>query len=338
MVCSKSINWAHQSTAEKPYMCVSTNSCAATENHITLTVLILPFSAKHQSGLKDQLVTTCRNAKGGLAENIVWIPSKISGKHMTKQQNASRTFARNCKSTQCSNNLENVTCLISHPTIFTPLELFVRCPFRIRIKSNSHSVKGRKNKFTFNTKDSEGIIQVEITGFVKKVDLNCSKQNGSLPEGIELIKNNLTFKGPMKESYAGTYVCVASNQQWKLSAECEVEITLEENHWFPTRAVLIALCMLFAGSACFCCILRWHRRKQLVVIPQQYSVQNFGYQTTTEDSHCIKSQQDPGIGAGSVCTPVNSQKNIESTDGVDHSAASKENVKMSKTSMRNVTC
>ncbi|XP_062908874.1 uncharacterized protein LOC134348983 isoform X2 [Mobula hypostoma] len=254
----------------KKLMCAFTNSCAATGNHVTLTVLICPFSAKYQNSLKDQLVTTCRNAKGGLAENIVWISSKARQKYEHEQQNASRTVAHNYKSTRYSNHLENITCLINHPVTFTPLELFIRCPFRIRIKSNSHGVKGRKNKFIFNTKDSEGIIQVEITGCVEKVDLSCSKKNGSLPEGIELIENHVIFKGPMKESYPGKYECVASNQQWKLSAQWEIEITSDENHWIPTRIILIASCVLFAGIVSFFCILRWYKRKQLVVIPQDF--------------------------------------------------------------------
>ncbi|XP_059820765.1 nectin-1-like isoform X2 [Hypanus sabinus] len=288
MVCAKELMRAFK------------NSCAASGNHVTLTVLIQPFSAKYQKSLKDQLVTMCRNTKGGLAENTVWISSEARRKYEHEQQNASRTVACNYKSTRYSNHLENITCLINHPPTFTPLELFIRYPFGIRIKSNSHGVKGRKN--------SEGIIQVEITGSVEKVDFSCSKKNGSFPEGIELIKNHLIFKGPMRESYPGKYVCVASNQQWKLSAQWEIEITSDENHWIPTRPILIASCVLFTGVVSFFCILRWYKRKQLVVIPQQYSVQNFGYQTTMEDPCCIKIQQDPGIGAGSVSTPVNSQK------------------------------
>ncbi|XP_069746712.1 uncharacterized protein [Narcine bancroftii] len=298
-VCSKSIKVPltrvrnHPFTTVKSNVCVFINSCTA-ENHVKLTNLILLFSTKHQSSSKDKLVTACRAAQGGLADNIVWIPSHIPmrGKYKTKQQNSSRIVTSSYKPIQSRHSLDNVTCLIRHPTIFTPLKLFVRCPFSIRIKNNSHGVKGRKNKIIFNTKDSEGIVQIEITGFVEQIDLHCSKQNSSLPEGIELVKNNLIFKGPMKESYSGTYVCVASNQHWKLSARWEIEITSDENHWFLTRAVLITLCVVFAGSVCLFLILRWHQRKQLVVTPKQYSIQNFGYQSTGED--CIKTRQDPG--------------------------------------------
>ncbi|XP_078259289.1 uncharacterized protein LOC144595597 [Rhinoraja longicauda] len=324
MVCSKSIKTTlkrdrdHHLIAEKPNTCVFTNSCTATEN-VTLTVLILPSSGQHQSVLEDRLVTACRNAKGGLADNIVGISSinSISRKYKTKQKNANKNVINSYKSTQQRNNLENVTCLIRHPTASSPLELFIRCPFKIQIKSNRQRVKGRKNKFIFNTTDSERTIQVKITGSVKQVNLNCSKQNGSLPEGIKLIKNNLKFKAPMKESYAGIYVCVASNQHWKLSAQLEIEITSDEKQWIVLRATLITSCVIFAASVCFFIILRWHRKKQLIVIPQQYSIQNFGYQTSTEDCRSIKTPQDRARGAGSVCTPADSPKDIASTDGIN---------------------
>lgn len=326
-VCSKSIKTTlkrdrdHHLAAEKSNTCVFTNSCAVTEN-VTLTVLILPSSGQHQSVLEDRLVTACRNAKGGLADNIVWISSinSMSSKYKTKQKNASKNVISSYKLTQHRNNLENVTCRIRHPTIdtntFTSLELFIRCPFKIQIKSNSQRVKGRKNKFIFNKKDSERTIQVKITGSVKQVNVNCSKQNGSLPEGIKLIKNNLKFKGPMKESYAGIYVCVAFDQHWKLSAQLEIEITSGENQWIALRVALIASSVVFAAGVCFFIILRWHRKKQLIVIPQQYSIQNLGYQTSMEDCRGIKTPQDRGRGAGSVCTLAESTKEIAPTDGV----------------------
>ncbi|XP_055493393.1 uncharacterized protein si:ch211-149e23.4 [Leucoraja erinacea] len=244
----------------------------------------------------------------------------MSSKYKTKQKNASKNVISSYKLTQHRNNLENVTCRIRHPTIdtntFTSLELFIRCPFKIQIKSNSQRVKGRKNKFIFNKKDSERTIQVKITGSVKQVNVNCSKQNGSLPEGIKLIKNNLKFKGPMKESYAGIYVCVAFDQHWKLSAQLEIEITSGENQWIALRVALIASSVVFAAGVCFFIILRWHRKKQLIVIPQQYSIQNLGYQTSMEDCRGIKTPQDRGRGAGSVCTPAEPTKDIAPTDGV----------------------
>uniref|UniRef100_UPI00398E4B16 nectin-1-like n=2 Tax=Pristiophorus japonicus TaxID=55135 RepID=UPI00398E4B16 len=310
--CSKLINASltnrvsnSQLITEKPNTCVFTNSCAATENRVLLTVLIPPaFNKMHHTDFKDQLVTMCRAANGGLAPNIVWLSSTISmrGRNRTQNQNATRRVTSNYKPTQYRNSLENVTCLINHPTRFAPIELFVRRPFAISIKRNNHNVKGNKRKFIFNTIDSKGIIQFKIIGFVEQIELSCSKQNGSLPEGTELTKSNLTFKGPMKVTYAGMYVCVASYQHWKASTWWEIEITSAENQWILTRAVLIATCVVFAASVCFCYVLRWHRRKQLVVIPQQYSIQNIGYQITRDDVYCIKTQQDPRDGASSVNT------------------------------------
>ncbi|XP_078077549.1 uncharacterized protein LOC144499438 [Mustelus asterias] len=183
-------------------------------------------------------------------------------------------------------------------------------PFDIKIKKKNQCFKGKIKKCIFNTTDSEQSIQFNITGFAEQVNLKCSKQNDSLPEGIELVKNNLKFKGPMNESYAGMYMCVASYQHWKK----KIEITSDESQWIPTRAVLIAISVSFAASACFCYVLRWHRRQQLIVIPQQYSVQNIGYQTSRDGLHCIKTQQDARDGASNVNTPYNSQKTIGSTN------------------------
>ncbi|XP_078402023.1 uncharacterized protein LOC144682965 isoform X1 [Cetorhinus maximus] len=322
--CSKCINASltnrvsnRQFTTEKPNRCVFTNSCAAKENQVKLTILISPaFSKKQQSDFKDQLVTTCRAAKGGLAPKIVRVSSKISmrGRNRTQQQNQTRTVSSSYKPTQHRNGLKNVTCMINHPTLSAPVELFVGCPFAIAIKTSNYSVKGKKNKFIFNTMDSEQIIQLNINSSVEQIDLYYSKQNDSFPEGIELVKNNLKFKGPMKESYAGMYMCVVSYQHWKKTAYLEIEITSDENQWIPTRAVLIAISVIFAASACFCYVLRWHKRKQLVVIPQQYSVQNIGYQAARDGLHCIKTQQDPRDDANRANTPQDSQKNIGPTN------------------------
>ncbi|XP_078402024.1 nectin-1-like isoform X2 [Cetorhinus maximus] len=264
--CSKCINASltnrvsnRQFTTEKPNRCVFTNSCAAKENQVKLTILISPaFSKKQQSDFKDQLVTTCRAAKGGLAPKIVRVSSKISmrGRNRTQQQNQTRTVSSSYKPTQHRNGLKNVTCMINHPTLSAPVELFVGCPFAIAIKTSNYSVKGKKNKFIFNTMDSEQIIQLNINSSVEQIDLYYSKQNDSFPEGIELVKNNLKFKGPMKESYAGMYMCVVSYQHWKKTAYLEIEITSDENQWIPTRAVLIAISVIFAASACFCYVLR----------------------------------------------------------------------------------
>ncbi|XP_067889010.1 uncharacterized protein [Heterodontus francisci] len=235
--CSKLINASltnrvnnSQRTVEKPK--AFTNSCVTSENRVMLTVLIPPdFTGTRHSGFKDQLMTMCSAAKGGLAPNIVWVSPTISMRESKRmnQQNATRTVTSNCKPKQVRNNLKNVTCLINHPTLFEPMELFVRCPFAISIRNHSHSVKAKKMKFIFNAMDSEGIIEFNITGVVKQINLKCSKQNDLLPEGIELIKNSLKFKGPMKESYAGKYVCVASYQRWKIPKHFEIEITSDEN-------------------------------------------------------------------------------------------------------------
>ncbi|XP_067889009.1 uncharacterized protein [Heterodontus francisci] len=352
--CSKLINASltnrvnnSQRTVEKPK--AFTNSCVTSENRVMLTVLIPPdFTGTRHSGFKDQLMTMCSAAKGGLAPNIVWVSPTISMRESKRmnQQNATRTVTSNCKPKQVRNNLKNVTCLINHPTLFEPMELFVRCPFAISIRNHSHSVKAKKMKFIFNAMDSEGIIEFNITGVVKQINLKCSKQNDLLPEGIELIKNSLKFKGPMKESYAGKYVCVASYQRWKIPKHFEIEITSDENQWIPTRAVLIAISVIFAASACFCYVLRWHRRKQLVVIPQQYSIQNIGYQATRDGLHCIKTQQDPSDGASSVNTPQDSQTITGPTNATQDTMgdvggtvhASKQDGNASEDSKQNVKC
>ncbi|XP_067842569.1 uncharacterized protein [Heptranchias perlo] len=226
--------------------------------------------------------------------------------------------------------------------------LTVLSPFIIEIKENNDSVKGKREKFIFNTIDSKGIIQLKITGVVEQVDLNCSKQNDSLPEGTELIKINFTFKVPMKESYAGMYVCVVSDQHWKVPAQSDIEITSDENQWTPTRAALMVICVAFAASACFCYVLRWQRRKQLVVIPQQYSIQNYGYQTTKDGVRCIKTQQDPRDGASCVNIPQDSQTNTDPTNATQESMgdvdrtcvflASKQDGDAPEESKQNVKC
>ncbi|XP_038675109.1 uncharacterized protein LOC119977893 isoform X2 [Scyliorhinus canicula] len=303
--------WTMQLTTKEQNICVFTNSCAAQGTQVKLTILT-PLNVRR----KDLLARMCSDAGGGLAPNIKWLPLKIkkTKRKQAKEQNLISTVSSNYKLPQ-HNSLKNVTCLTNHPTLSASVELFVRCPFDIKIGKRDQCSSGmKKKKCIFSTADHEQIIQFNITGFVKQVHLECSKQNDSLPEGIELVKNRLQFKGPMKEHYAGIYRCVASYQHWQKEAHWKIEITSQKNKWFPTRAVLIAVSVIFAASACFCYVLRWHRRKQLVVIPQQYSVQNIGYQTAIDGLHCIKTQQDLRDDASKVNNPKDSQINTGSTN------------------------
>ncbi|XP_043547131.1 nectin-1-like isoform X1 [Chiloscyllium plagiosum] len=301
-----------QHMAEKPYSCVFVNSCAATENQVKLTIMFPPdFRKNHQSDFKGSLARTCRAANGSLAPGIVLVKSMVSmrGRNGTKQQNRTRTVTSIYKPVQHTKSLEKVTCLINLPTPNAPTELILGCPFVIAIKKNKHIVQGKKRKFNFNITDSEQIIEFKITGFVDQINLICSKQNDSLPEGIELIENKLKFKAPLKEYYAGMYMCEASYQHWTKKTYWEIEITPAENQWLPTKTVLPALCIFLAASVCVCCVLRWHRRKKLVVIPKQYSIQNIGYQATRDAHHCIKTRQDVEGGVSRVTIPQDSQRN-----------------------------
>ncbi|GCC23439.1 nectin-1-like [Chiloscyllium punctatum] len=297
-----------QHMAEKSYSCVFVNSCAATENQVKLTIMFPPdFRKKHQSDFKGSLARTCRAANGSLAPGIVLV--SMRGRNGTKQQNRTRTVTSIYKPVQHTKSLEKVTCLINLPKPNAPTELILGCPFVIAIKKNKHIVQGKKRKFNFNIMDSEQIIEFKITGFVDQINLICSKQNDSLPEGIELIENKLKFKAPLKEYYAGMYMCEASYQHWTKKTHWEIEITPAENQWLPTKTVLPALCIILVASVCFCCVLRWHRRKKLVVIPKQYSIQNVGYQATRDAHHCIKTRQDVEGGVSRVIIPQDSQRN-----------------------------
>ncbi|XP_048454103.1 nectin-1-like [Rhincodon typus] len=338
-----------QHMAKMPYTCVFTNSCAAIENQVKLTVIFpSDLIKKHRSDFKGSLARACKVANGSLAPSIVLVTSKVStrGRNRTKQQNQTRTVTSIYKPVQHTKSLKKVTCLINHPTLLASAELILGCPFAIAIKENRSSVQGKKRKFHFNTIDSEQIIEFKITGFVDQVNLICSKQNDSLPEGIELIENRLKFKAPMREDYAGMYTCEASYQHWTKKTHWEIEFTSVENQWLPTRAVLTAICIILTASVTFCCVLRWHRRKQLVVIPQQYSIQNIGYQATRDSHHCIKTQQDVEDGASRVNIPQDSQKDAGPTntthgtmghvDGTDVSQAAKEDGDASEDSKQHV--
>lgn len=51
-----------------------------------------------------------------------------------------------------------------------------------------------------------------------------SRDDDSLPEGIELVGNNLTIQGPVVHQHAGLYECVTSYHRYKATLQFNITV------------------------------------------------------------------------------------------------------------------
>uniref|UniRef100_UPI0037E90F19 uncharacterized protein n=1 Tax=Semicossyphus pulcher TaxID=241346 RepID=UPI0037E90F19 len=109
----------------------------------------------------------------------------------------------------------NVTCVFDHPK-FTQTEsrvitlpTFYLSGVRSQLQRNNDDLKDSE-VLELQEGQRDTVISLQVTGNVPRYNVSCTKDDGPLPEGVEIIGSNLTLYGALGPQHAGLYECFFS--------------------------------------------------------------------------------------------------------------------------------
>ncbi|XP_039987247.1 uncharacterized protein si:ch211-149e23.4 [Xiphias gladius] len=127
----------------------------------------------------------------------------------------------------------NVTCVFDHPKFTHSESRVVTLPsfylsgvqlLDSKPGSISDDFQGTES-LELQEGQSEIVIVLEVLGNVPRYNVTCKKEDGPLPEGLELVGRSLTVQGPVERQHAGLYECVVSYH--RLKAMLQFNITVQ---------------------------------------------------------------------------------------------------------------
>ncbi|XP_008279194.1 uncharacterized protein LOC103356720 [Stegastes partitus] len=81
--------------------------------------------------------------------------------------------------------------------------------------------------------ESDVVIGLEVSGNVPRYNIICSKDDGPLPEGVELVGMSLVVQGPVEHQHAGLYECVVSYHHLEAALRFNVTVKAPVVHSVP---------------------------------------------------------------------------------------------------------
>ncbi|XP_024300899.1 uncharacterized protein LOC112267073 isoform X1 [Oncorhynchus tshawytscha] len=127
---------------------------------------------------------------------------------------------------------ENITCLFDHPKFphrelrTTTLPAFYLSAVRLL----NPGLADRSNKsqavesVVLEEGQSKTTIGLKVVGDVPRYGIVCTKEEQSLPEGVEVIGSALTLQGPVELYHAGLYECEASYYSHRASVLLDITV------------------------------------------------------------------------------------------------------------------
>ncbi|KAM4589547.1 uncharacterized protein V3H82_003650 [Fundulus diaphanus] len=125
----------------------------------------------------------------------------------------------------------SITCVFKHPKFSHPESRGITMPTFYLSGVQSRSDVGSSNN-DFNAPeflelqegDSHVVISLEVTGNVPRYSVICKKDDGPLPEDVELVGRNLTIQGVVTHQHAGLYECECSYHHLKAALQFNVTV------------------------------------------------------------------------------------------------------------------
>ncbi|KAM4566712.1 uncharacterized protein PAE49_010225 isoform 1-T1 [Odontesthes bonariensis] len=192
-----------------------------------------------QQGGNDSWVVSCISSGGRpdtnitLALNTTEELQRENGKYSDMQILSVRLPATEYEG-------HNITCMFNHLK-FTDIESkLITLPTFYLSGVQSHSEVGRSSEDFTGTEflelqeaESYVVISFNVTGNVPSYSVICKKDNGPLPEGVELVDRSLTFQGPVEYEHAGLYECDFSYHHLKTTLRLNVTVKLQAEQLVP---------------------------------------------------------------------------------------------------------
>ncbi|XP_054455488.1 uncharacterized protein si:ch211-149e23.4 isoform X2 [Anoplopoma fimbria] len=128
----------------------------------------------------------------------------------------------------------NVTCVFDHPKFTHQVSRVITLPslyfsevqllLYSELGSNSDHLQGTE---TLEVQEGERdtVISLQVTGNVPHYNVTCKKDDGPLPDGVELVGSSLSVQGPAENHHAGLYECFFSYHH--LNATLKFNVTVK---------------------------------------------------------------------------------------------------------------
>ncbi|KAM6932765.1 uncharacterized protein PEZ65_007867 [Lycodopsis pacificus] len=128
---------------------------------------------------------------------------------------------------------QNVTCVFDHPKFTHQVSRVITLPsfylesgvqlLNSELGSNSDDYQGTE-PLEVQEGQRDTVISLQVTGNVPHYNVTCKKDDGPLPDGVELVGNSLTVQGPVEHRHAGLYECFFSYHHVKATLKFNVTI------------------------------------------------------------------------------------------------------------------
>lgn len=126
----------------------------------------------------------------------------------------------------------NVTCVFDHPKFPNKVSRVITLPFfylsGLQLLNSQQGDRSDDFQDTESLELQEGqsdtVISLQVTGNVPRYNLTCKKDEGLLPEGVELVDSNLTIQGLVGNEHAGLYECFLSYHHLQASLKFNVTV------------------------------------------------------------------------------------------------------------------
>ncbi|KAJ8280161.1 hypothetical protein GJAV_G00051260 [Gymnothorax javanicus] len=127
----------------------------------------------------------------------------------------------------------NVTCVVSHPKLLEEIQRTITLPTyelsSVRVfreeSVEMHSGNEVEDQVVLMEGQRNISIRLEVTGNVPHYQLTCTRENGSLPQGVEVTGSALHFEGPIRPLHAGLYPCQASYYSHSVSVTLKMVVS-----------------------------------------------------------------------------------------------------------------
>ncbi|KAM7399087.1 hypothetical protein PAMP_018379 [Pampus punctatissimus] len=125
----------------------------------------------------------------------------------------------------------NVTCVFDHPkfthkesrVITLPSFYLAGIQLSAGLGGNSDHTQATES-IELQEGQSDTVISLEVIGNVPRYNIDCKKDDGPLPDGVQLVGSNLTVQGPVVHQYAGLYECVTSYYHHKATLQFNITV------------------------------------------------------------------------------------------------------------------
>ncbi|KAK5868853.1 hypothetical protein PBY51_009830 [Eleginops maclovinus] len=126
----------------------------------------------------------------------------------------------------------NVTCVFDHPRFTDKVSRVLTLPsfylsgvqlLSSELRNNSDDSQGTES-LELQEGQSDTVLSLQVTGNVPHYNVTCKKDDGPLPEGVEMVGSNLTVQGLVEHWHAGLYECCFSYRHVKATLKFNITV------------------------------------------------------------------------------------------------------------------